>query len=334
MNFEQLITSLKNKNYLPIYFLSGEETYYIDKVTEYILDNILTESEKDFNLTILYGRDTDIRNVLTSARRFPMMASHQIIIVKEAQNLKSVDDLAIYAEKPLNSTILVFNYKYETLDKRKKVYKALDKIGGLFEFKKLYEDQVPTWISSYLKNEKLTIDPESSRLLTEYLGNDLSKIANELDKLKITMPQGQSKITSEMIEKNIGISKEYNTFELQKALTKKDILKANRIINYFGDNQKENHISLIISSLFYFYTKILTYHALPDKSDNKIIASSLGVNPYFLNDYKEAAKKYPLKKTVEIISILRDFDAKSKGIGDVSSSAKELLRELLFRILH
>ncbi len=332
MTYEKIISDLKNKIYYPIYFLSGEETYFIDKITDYIAKNVLTEEEKAFNQIVMYGKDTTIGNVDNTAKRFPMMSNHQVIIVKEAQNLKKIEDIVYYAQKPLKSTILVFNYKYKTLDKRKKVYKLLKKNGVLFESKKLYDNKIPAWISDYLKEKKYSIDPVGSRLLNDFLGNDLSKISNELDKLMITLEEG-SKITPDHIEKNIGISKDYNNFELQNALIKKDILKANRIINYFKKNPKDNPIVLTITSLFFFFSKVLTYHYIKDKNPRNA-ASILKVNPYFIKDYELAAKKYNIRKTVSIISILREYDMKSKGFNNVSTTHGDLLLELIFKILH
>ncbi|MBI9054518.1 MAG: DNA polymerase III subunit delta [Bacteroidales bacterium] len=334
MSFEQIISDLKNKIYKPIYFLSGEEPYFIDLITKYINDNILTEAEKSFNQTVLYGKETEIHTVINSAKRFPMMANHQVIIVKEAQNIKNIDELIHYANAPLKSTLLVINYKYKTLDKRKKLYKSINESGVLYESKKLYDSEVPSWINGYLKNKKRTIDPGAGALLNEYLGNDLSKIANELDKLIITLPDGEFNITSSHIERNIGISKDYNNFELNKALTQKNVLKANRIVNYFSHNPKDNPFTLTISTLYHFYSKVLTYHFIKNKGDKRTVAATLKVNPYFVGDYEKAAKQYNPKKTVDIISLLREYDLKSKGYNNVSTSHGELLKELVYRILH
>ena len=271
MTFEQILTDLKNKIYKPIYFLSGEEPYFIDLITKYINDNVLTEAEKSFNQTVIYGKDTDIYTVINTAKRFPMMANHQVVIVKEAQNIKNIDDLVHYAVAPLKSTLLVINYKYKTLDKRKKLYKALSDNGVLYESKKLYDNEVPGWINAYLKKKNRSIDPGAAALLNEYLGNDLSKIANELDKLIITLPDGEFNITSNHIERNIGISKDYNNFELHKALTQKNVLKANRIVNYFSQNQKDNPFTMTIATLYHFYSKVLSYHFVKIKKIKKVL---------------------------------------------------------------
>ena len=333
MTFEQILKDLKNKIYKPIYFLTGDEPYFIDKITDYISQHVLTDEEKTFNQEILYGKDTDIPSIINSARRFPMISANQVIIVKEAQDIPGIDDLIYYVENPLKSTILVINYKYKKLAKNKKIYKAIQKNGVLFESKKLYDNQIPEWINNYLAKSNHRIDPGVGLLLTEYLGNDLSKIVNEIEKLKITLPPDNKNITIEHIETNIGISKDYNNFELHKALSQKNILKANRIINYFGKNQKENPITLTISSLYYFFSKVLTYHFIKNKTTQNVVAT-LKVHSYFVSEYKLAAQKYNPEKLLEIFSILREFDLKSKGIGNVSVPPGDLLKEIIYKILH
>ncbi len=332
MNYQDILKDLKNKIYKPIYFLFGEEPYFIDKITEFIADNILNDSEKAFNQITLYGKDSQIEDIINSAKRFPMMANHQVLIIKEAQNLKNIEKLAFYAEQPLKSTILVLNYKYKKLDKRTKLYKILNKNAVLFESKKLYENQIPAWINTYLKEKKYSANPVSAQLLTEFLGTDLCKISNELDKLTISLPKGTI-ITPEIIEKNIGISKDFNNFELQNALTNRDILKANRIIQHFAKNPKENPLTLTIITLFSYFSKILTYHYLKDKSNNNV-ASALKINPFFVKDYAKAARTYNIKKTVFVISILREYDMKSKGYNNANTTHEDLLKELIFKILH
>ncbi len=332
MTFEQITKDLKNKIYKPIYLLMGEEAYYIDKISNYIEQNTLSDTEKDFNLHIFYGKDSSVYTIDSTAKRFPMMAKYQLVIVKEAQNLKDIDKLVYYANKPLKSTILVLNYKYKSIAKNKKIYKEIAKTGIVFESKKLYDNQIPAWITKYLKVSNMSIEPVAAALLTEYLGTDLSKISNELDKLKISLKPG-SKITNKDIEENIGISKDFNNFELQNAIIKKDVLKANRIINYFEQNQKSNPIILTINSLYYFFRKLLIYHFLQDKSQ-KNVAISLQVNPYFVKDYQFAAKRYNIRKVVDIISRLREYDMKSKGYNNVSAGPGDLLKELIFIIIH
>jgi DNA polymerase III subunit delta len=331
--FEEIMSDLKNRIYKPVYFLAGEEPYYIDIITSYIEEKVLPEAEKAFNQMVLYGEDTTIQSIIETSRRFPMMANHQVIIVKEAQSLKKIDDLAYYIEKPLLSTILVFNYKYKVLDKRTKLYKLIDSSAVYFESNRLRDYQVPPWIERYLMLKGIKAEPNASAMLTEYLGTDLNKIVNELDKLLITLPEGKPVITTELIEKNIGISKDYNNFELQKAVGDKNILKANMIVHYFADNPKDNPINLTIASLFSFFTKVLIYHYLTDKSKNNV-ASALKINPFFVKDYETTATKYNVKKTVEIIALLRTYDMKSKGYGDLSSTPGDLLKELIYKILH
>jgi DNA polymerase-3 subunit delta len=331
--FEEIMSDLKNRIYKPVYFLAGEEPYYIDIITNYIDENVLPEAEKSFNQMILYGEDTSIANVIETSRRFPMMSNHQVVIVKEAQSLKKIEDLVYYIEKPLLSTILVFNYKYKVLDKRTKLFKLIDTNAVYFESNRLRDYQVPQWIERYLMLKGIKTEPNASAMLTEYLGTDLHKIVNELDKLLITLPSGKPVITTDLIEKNIGISKDYNNFELQKAVGEKNLLKANMIIHYFADNPRDNPVNLTIASLFGYFSKLLTYHYLTDKSKNNV-ASVLKVNPYFVRDYELSAEKYNVKKTVQIIGLLRTYDMKSKGYGDLSTTPGDLLKELVYKILH
>jgi DNA polymerase-3 subunit delta len=333
LTYEEIISDLKKRIFKPVYFLAGEEPYYIDLITDFIEEHVLEEAEKSFNQVVYYGEDTTITSVIETARRFPMMSTHQVVIVKEAQSLKKIEDLIIYIEKPLQSTILVINYKYKVLDKRTKLHKLLDSQGLYFESGKLRDYQVPAWIERYLMSQGIKTDPGASAMLTEFLGTDLHKIVNELKKLIITLPSAKPIITSSLIEKNIGISKDYNNFELQKAVGEKNILKANMIVHHFANNPKDNPLTLSIASLFSYFTKILTYHYLTDKSKNNV-AATLKVNPYFVKDYEVAAVKYNVTKTIQIISLLRTYDMKSKGFGDVSSEPGDLLKELIFKILH
>ncbi|MCD6347201.1 MAG: DNA polymerase III subunit delta [Bacteroidales bacterium] len=333
MTYEEIIRDINNRDFKPVYLLHGEEPYFIDQITQRLTDGILDEMQKAFNLNILYGKDTDVGNIDNMARRFPMGAEHTVVIVREAQHISRIDDLQYYVSNPSDSSILVLAYKYKTIDKRKKLYKAANKTGAVFESKKIYDNKIPRWIHNYLITKQISIEPKASSTLTEYLGNDLAKISNELDKLILTLPEGESKITPVHIEKNIGISKDFNNFELMKALATKNILKANRIIQYFGENQKLNHISLTIGSLYYFFSKVLALHFMQSTS-NREIASNLQINSYFVQDYQQAVKNYSRSKTVEIISILRDFDVKSKGFDNPSVPADELLLEMIFRILH
>ncbi len=332
MTFNQIMTELKAGKYRPIYFLMGDETYFIDQITDYIAQNALPADQHAFNQIVMYGKDINVAQIDNTARRYPMMSDRMVVIVKEAQNIRSFDNLVYYANKPLDSTILVINYKYKTLDKRKKIYKAIDKNGVVFESKKLYENQVPSWISNYLKEKNIKINPVAVRLLVDYLGTDLQKISNELNKLIISL-NGKNEITPIDIEKNIGISKDYNIFELQKALTSKNTLKANQIVKYFAANPKSNPFVLTINALFGFFSKILLVHSLSNKS-NQNVAKVLKVHPFFVNDYLSATRTFSTKKLVYIISILREYDLKSKGVNNASITEGELLKELIFKIMH
>jgi DNA polymerase III subunit delta len=333
VTYEEIISDLKNRIFKPVYFLAGEEPYYIDLITEYIQEKVLPEAEKAFNQIILYGDDTNIASIIDTARRFPMMASHQVLIIKEAQTLKKLDELAFYLEKPLLSTILVFSYKYKTIDKRTKLYKLLESHGVYFESPRIRDYLIPAWIERYLMLKGIKTDPSASAMLTEYLGTDLHKIVNELEKLIITLPAGKLFITTALIEKNIGISKDYNIFELQKAIGEKNILKANMIVHYFANNPKDNPITLSIGSLFGYFSKLLTFHYLTDKSKNNV-AAVLKINPFFVKDYENSASKYNVAKTVQIISMLRTYDMRSKGYCDPGTDPGDLLKELVFKILH
>ncbi len=331
--YEDIMSDLKNRKYKPVYFLAGEEPYYIDLITNYIEDNILPESERAFNQMIVYGEDTSVPGIIDIAKRFPMMSAYQVVVVKEAQSLKNIEDLAYYVEKPLMSTILVINYKYKSLDKRTKLVKILETGGVYFESVKVRDYQVPGWIERYLMAKGVRTDPTASAMLTEFLGTDLHKIANELEKLIITLPQGKPVITTGLIEKNIGISKDYNNFELQKAIGDRNILKANMIVRYFADNPKDNPLMLTIASLFGFFSKLLTYHYLQDKSKNNV-ATALKVNPFFVKDYEAAAARYNAARTIHIINLLRTYDLRSKGFEDPGTDQGDLLKELVFKILH
>jgi len=333
MTFNEILKNLEKKIYHPLYVLMGEETYFIDQISDYIAQNALTEAERSFNQTVIYGKDATIDMVLTAARRFPMMAAYQVVILKEAQNISTLEEgLLSYAENPMKSTILVICYKYKSLDKRKKFLKVATENGIVFESKKIYENQLAPWIQDYVSEKEYKIQPQATALLAEYLGTEISKVANELDKLMILLPAG-STITPADIEKNIGISKDFNVFELQNALGNRDVLKANRIINYFGSNANLNPIPKTITMLYSYFSKILKFQLMQDKSKPNV-ARELGISPFFVDDYIKAAKNYPTKKVVEIIGILREFDMKSKGIGNVSASPEDLQREMIYRIMH
>ena len=328
---KQLVTDIQQGNIKPIYFLMGDEPYYIDKISEYIENNILDEAEKGFNQMVLYGYDADIETIVSNAKRFPMMAERQVIIVKEAQELsRTIEKLTDYATNPQPSTILVLNYKYKTIDKRKALYKAISKNGLVFESKPLYENKIPDWIRRVLQPKNYTIVPKASQMLVEFLGTDLSKISNELNKLQIILPEG-TQITPEHIEQNIGVSKDYNNFELRKAIGERNELKAFKIANYFANNPKDNPFVVTVTLLFAFFSQLLQYHGLQDKTPRSV-ALALKVNPYFVNDYITAAHNYPMKKVSAVISVLREFDVKGKGVGANNIPQGDLLKELLVKI--
>mgnify|MGYP006272654515 FL=1 len=333
MDYNQIMSDLKKGNYQPIYFLYGEEPFFIDKITGYIIDNVLKEEEKAFNQSILYGKDVNISDLITLARRFPMMAGHQVVVVKEAQEIKNLENLELYVKNPLKSTILVINYKYKKLDKRTRLAKLLPQQGVFFESKKPYDNQVPDWIINQLKAKGYEIDFKASALLNEYLGNDLTKINHELDKLIITLPAGSNKITPAHIEKNIGISKDYNNFELLNALAEKDKKKAYQIIDYFGKNQKNHPFVLTIFTLYNFFSKTLAMHSIKDHSTQNL-AKELNVKPFATKNFLTAYKKYPTKKLMFIIHALREYDVRSKGLNNPSTGPDELLKELIYIILN
>lgn len=328
---KQIVTDIKKGNLKPIYFLMGEEAYYIDKISGFIEDNVLTEEEKGFNQMVLYGRDVTVDDIVGNAKRYPMMAERQVVIVKEAQDLsRSIEKLAAYASNPQLTTVLVLNYKYKKIDKRKALYKAINKIGVVYESKKLYDNQVADWIRRVLSGQNYTISPKAAQMLVEFLGTDLSKINNELEKLKIILPEG-TQISPEHIEENIVISKDYNNFELRKAIGQLNKVKAHQIVNYFADNPKDNPMVVTVSLLFNFFSQLLHLHGLHDKSPRSV-ASALKINPYFVNEFIDAGRNFPMKKVSGIIATLREFDVRSKGVGSNAVPQGDLLKELMARI--
>lgn len=333
MDFSTILQNLKKNIIHPIYLLEGEEPYYIDELSNYIEKNVLTDAEKGFNQTIFYGKDSNAITIAESCLRFPMMSSRQVIIVKEAQSLAKIELLSSYAEKPLASTVLVLNYKYKNLDSRTKLAKAIKKNGVVFTSEKIKEYKLPEWIDKYLGDLNYTITPQAAQILTAYLGNDLGKVANELNKLVIAVKHS-NKITPDDIEKNIGFSKEFNLFELQNALGEKNAYKANQIIQYFGANPTQNPIQRTIITLFNYYSKLFTIHFLPDKSERNV-AAQLRLHPYAAKTHLVAAKKYTPTKLYEIIGILREYDMKSKGF-EVSTmvGTTDLQKEMIYKILH
>jgi len=349
---KQIVNSIKKGDVKSVYFLMGEEAYYIDAISNYIEASVLSEEEKGFNQMVLYGRDVTIEDIVGHAKRYPMMSERQVIIVREAQDLsRTIENLVSYVENPQPSTVLVFCYKYKTLsyvenpqpstvlvfcykyktlDKRKKLSKSIAKYGVIFESKKLFENQVPDWIKHVLLQRGFDITPKAAQMLVEFLGNDLGKVNNELEKLQLISKSG-TQFTPQLIEENIGISKDFNNFELQNAIGEYNIKKAFAIVQYFAQNPKNNPMVLTISLLYNFFSKLLRYHALTNKAD---ASRALGVNPFFVKDYQRAAGNYPMKKVSAIISTIRDIDMKSKGVGAANLSQGDLLKELLVKIFN
>lgn len=328
---KRIATDIKNGQLKPIYFLMGDEPYYIDQLASFIEKSVLSEAEKGFNQMTIYGKDTSIDEIVSNAKRYPMMAEHQVVIVKEAQHLsRTIENLASYAAQPQPTTILVICYKYKKLDKRKKLYKIIKKEGVLFESKKLYENQVADWIRRVLLGKGYQIAPKAAALLVEFLGTDLSKINNELEKLYIVVPK-DTQITAQLVEKHIGISKDFNNFELKKAIGERNVQKATRIINYFAENPKDNPFVVTVSLVHNFFVQLLQYHGLNDRSP-KSVAQALGVNPYFVQEYQIASKNYPMKRVSAVVSSLRTLDLKGKGVGAHNMGQHDLLKELLTAI--
>jgi DNA polymerase-3 subunit delta len=331
--YEQILTDLRKKEYSPIYFLMGEEPYYIDVISDFIQKNVLDDTEKEFDMSVLYGKDVDISTVINAAKRYPMMGAYQVLIIKEAQLIKDWDNFVHYLSNPLKSTILVLCYKYGTPDKRKKWFQEVMKVATVYESAKLRDYEVGSWITKYCKAKNVAIDDKATAMIAEFLGTDLSKLVNELDKLVLTKPADMPRITPELVEKNIGISKDFNVFELQAALINKDVLKANRIVRYFAENKKANPMVMVLSQLFKFFSDLMLYHYLPDKNQGAV-ASELKINPYFVKDYQKASQSFGAWKTMNIITFIRETDARYKGIDNPSTDEGDLMKELIFKILH
>lgn len=328
----QIVNDIRKGIFKPIYFLYGEEPYFIDKVSDFIANTVLTEEEKGFNQMVLYGKEVSIDDIVGNAKRYPMMAERQVVIVKEAQHLsRTIESLVSYAKNPQPTTVLVFCYKYKKLDKRKPLYKSIKKDGVVFESKPLRDYQIPAWIQKAGKNAGFLIPQKSSMLLAEHLGTDLGRIVSELNKLKLMLPAG-TEVTPTHIEEHIGISKDYNNFELKKAIGERNVLKATKIITYFAQNPKDNPFVLTITLLHMFFTQLLQYHGLTDHTP-KSVASTLRINPYFVTEIQTAAKNYPMKKVSQVISHLREMDLKGKGVGTTGVNQADLLKELLVKII-
>lgn len=332
--FETIRKNIQQRLFHPVYLLMGNESYFIDALTEQLVETVLTEEEKDFNLHTFYGIDADVNGVISAARRFPMMAEHQLVVVKEAQQLDKIELLEVYAKKPMPSTILVIGYKHGTADRRKGWVKSIEKAGVLFESKKLYENQVPSFITAWFKEKGIGIDAKSAQMLTDHVGNDISQLIPQLQKLEISLDGSSRRVTSELIEKNVGISKDFNNFELQKAIVHRDVAAANRIVNYFGMNPKDHPLIVTVTVLFNYFSNLLECYWLPRKDEQSIMNALNIRSAFFARDYLTGVRNFNARKVMDIISDLRAFDARSKGVDNLSASQGELLKELVYRILH
>lgn len=345
MPIRNIMADLRAGNYRPVYFLQGEEPFYIDRISDFIAEHALKEEERSFNQTILYGLDTDVATIVSEAKRFPMMAQRQVVIIKEAQRIRNLipsgedarSELLSYLDNPQPSTVLVFCHKYKKIDARKKVGKqlksAVEKRGVFYTSDKVKDWKLTSWISDHVQSLGYHIDPRTATILAEYLGNDLSKIDNELGKLFIDLEPGGN-ITLELIESNIGISKDFNVFELQNAMLNGDVQKANRIIIHFSKNLKEHPIQMLVATLHGFFFKIMLMQYLQKLGRAGEAAKELRVNPYVLKDYQLGARNFTAKKLKSIISYLRDADLKSKGVNNVSTGPGDLMKELVFKVMH
>ncbi len=345
MKYEEVMIGLKQGKYAPAYMLCGKEPYYIDKVADFIEQNVLDEMAREFDQTIIYGKDLsggDVSSVIGAARGFAMMGGYKVIIVKEAQHIKKWEALAMYMDNPQPSTILVFCYKYGSPDKRLNLFKNWEKKGGvLMESDPLKDYQVEKWIRDYVaqrnkelkaNGDEVQIDDKVTKILADSIGSDLTQIVGALQKLIDGRPEGVKVIDAALVERNIGISKDFNVFELQDALIKGDVMKANRITQYFASS-KEHPMIKELGVLYGFFANLMIYHYLPDKSD-RAVASALGVNPYFVKDFAAAAKRYSAGKTFAIIGYFRDTDARLKGINNPSAKDADLWKELIYKIMH
>ena len=328
----QVLDEIVRGEFRAIYVLMGEESYYIDLIANTLIDSLLDETQKDFDLSVVYGRDVTLKEVVMLARQYPMLSKKRVVCLREAQDCSDYDNLAIYARQPNPNTVLIINHKQGTLDKRKKYWADIERNALVFESKKLYDNELPGWIQLYIKEKGLNIDMKSATLLADFIGNDLSRIMGEVEKLCVTLPSGSKTITPEQIEYNIGISKEYNDYELLNAIVRKDVLKANRIAGYYAKSPKNNPLVKTIATLAFFFSNLMYYHYLTDKSQGAV-ASELGVPYGIAREYEQGGKNYNALKTMQIIRLLRSFDAMCKGVG-ARSTDSDLLKELLFRIMH
>ncbi len=335
VTFQTIMQDLKNRSFAPFYLLMGDESYYIDSISDYIASHVLSPEESDFNQTICFGSDVTAVQVADMARRYPMMVEYQVIIVKEAQNIRSLEALEKYLKNPVKSTILVWCYKNGKIDARKKVLGLAQSVGVVFESKKLRDYQLPDFIQNYLKPKKISIDPKSCQMIADYIGADLSRIVSELDKILIYLPEDDRRITPEVVEKEVGVSKDFNAFELRNAIVSKDVFKANQIIKYFDNNPKAGSLYSFLPLLFSFFQNLMIVHYTPNKSSEQDIARALDLkSAWGSKDFITGLRNYSARKTMEIISKIREVDGKSKGLDNPNTGAGELMKELIFFILH
>lgn len=331
----EIVEQIRRQEYKPIYLLMGEEAYYIDRISEYIADNVLTKDEQDFNQTIIYcTRETAVADVINCARRYPMMAKHQVVIVKEAQNLLKIDELAVYAQNPMETTILVICYKNGKVDGRKKLIPAVEKVGVVFESPKLKDGMLPQFIADYLRRKQVSIEERACLMMAESVGADLNRMAGELDKLVLALPTGQMRITPDLVEQHVGISKEFNLWELRNAVSNKDVAKVNKIIFYFDQNPKANSPVATVAMLFNFFAQLMLAYYSPDRTERGMMVQLDLRQNWQLREYTTAMHNYTALKTMRIIGKLREADARLKGINRGNLTDADIMHELFFYILH
>ncbi len=336
VSFETIMRDLKARKFMPVYYLMGDEPYYIDQIADYIADHVLLPEERDFNQTILFGSDTTASQIADAARRYPMMSEFQVLIVKEAQNVKNTEALEKYFKAPLKSTILVMCHKNGTIDGRKKEYvKSIQTAGVLFESKKLRDRDLPVYIESYLQNHQVSIDPKSVQMIADNIGADLSRLTGELEKLMISLPEQDRRVTPQIVEDQIGISKDFNGFELRDAIVSKNVYKANLIIKYFDENPKAGSIYSFLPMLFNYFQNLMIAYYAPNNKSQEAVAEWLELrSPWAAKDYMTGMRNYAGMKVMQIISKMREIDAKSKGLDNPNTPPGELMKELIFYILH
>jgi len=331
----EIVEQIRRKEYKPIYLLMGAEAYYIDRISEYIADNVLTKDEQDFNQTVIYcTRETAVADVINCARRYPMMAKHQVVIVKEAQNLLKIDELAVYAQNPMETTILVICYKNGKLDGRKKLVPAVEKVGIVFESEKLKDGMLPQFITDYLSRKQVTIEQRACLMMAESVGSDLNRLAGELDKLVLALPTGQTRITTDLVQTNVGISKEFNVWELRTAISNKDVQKANKILCYMEQNEKANPPVMTVNALFNFFALVMQAYYSPDRTEQGMMRHLDFRQTWQLREYTTAMRHYSAMKVMLIIGKLREADARLKGINRGNLTDVDIMHELLYFILH